>query len=138
MQSTAAIAQERARDLIACAVACFLFLHAWAPFLPSSGKLSLPESAPGAAISISGQFCDGDAHHGNDAPSQEHRQHCVLCSVGARDIALYAAALIVTIVYLVLPRFEAGPLRARRGDDAAPPPIGWISSWSSRAPPSFS
>lgn len=140
MKNIPTTGQKQLRDLVACGLSCLFFLHVFAVFVSSNGRVSSLNGVPGAAVSLAVQLCDGDTHDGKKTPAhrRHHHQHCVLCGVGSRDLALYAGASEATIIVLALPEPEAGLPRIPLGDASAPPPLGWISSWSSRAPPSFS
>lgn len=135
-----AAVELRARDLVACAVACLLLVQAWASFVPTTRQALLQDSGPGIAALLSGSLCHEHVHDGEDRPAQDrhHHQHCVLCGVGLRDLALPVVTLAAIILHLATPRFDAGPAWSRADCGGAPPPLGWLSSWSSRAPPSFS
>jgi hypothetical protein len=84
-----------------------------------------------------------DASRDAAAPIQRHHDHsqncmsCTFCAAGGRDILpLFVAVLLgvhanpsSTAAFSIASYFSG----ERRGD-----PIGWTSTWSSRAPPTFS
>jgi hypothetical protein len=131
-------AQGYIRDLIAGVVAFSFCLQVLGLVLPNRPSLSLGGDAVAAAFS-SGLICDGGGHDGGKTPAQQHHgQHCALCGLGARDFVLQSVALVATAMVLIPPKIQDARAWAPDLDELAPPPLGWISSWSSRAPPSFS
>lgn len=133
-------AQGYIRDLIAGVVAFSLFLQVLGLMVsPNRPSLSLGGDVAPAASSF-GLICDGGAHDGGKTPAQQHhgQQHCALCCFGNRDFVHQSVALIATVIVLIPPTTQDARARAPDLEELAPPPLGWISSWSSRAPPSFS
>lgn len=138
MSKVLATAKKSARELIACTVACLFLFQA----LVSGAQIAHDSvAADGAQTSVlvASAFCDAGADTRDDgrAPAQHHRQHCALCGVANRDALLHAVALVATIAVLAVPRSDAAPVSFAHGE-LSPPPLGWTSSWSSRAPPSIS
>lgn len=129
---------ECRRALIAGAAACLLLLQTFASILSPTGRAVFANGVPGAVLSMAGDLCETDAHDGGKPPAQHHHQHCTLCVANARDLSLDAAVvLIATAIVLALPQSGAAPAWVG-GNDVTPSLPGWASSWSSRAPPSFS
>lgn len=87
-----------------------------------------------AAVALSAPDCATQDHR--QAPTREgaHSHCCLLCEYSARD----GLAVIGSFVVAAL-RADAlsTPIRAAP-DRQRPAPIGWTTSWSSRAPPRFS
>jgi hypothetical protein len=127
-----------ARAVAAIGAACF-FLQIFAFMFSANKRIALPDGAAGVGIMLAGEFCNAGSHESGDLPGQHSRHHhCALCVAGSRDVSHYeAAAVIATVVVLALPQSHDRPAWIRR-DELTPSPIGWTSSWSSRAPPSFS
>lgn len=91
-----------------------------------SGDASIAESAYRQNCSV-----DGGPFHSQDR--HQHRTCCILCAASGRDVALLAV-----IAFVSLFEFPAESavlfwriVKADMGDG----PVGFASSWSSRAPP---
>jgi hypothetical protein len=123
-----------ARPAVACLVALFVILQG----LASVGASFVRHGdGPTNAFFSAVAFCAAGSPH-DKAPSQQpiHSQCCVLC--GARD---YDGASVVVLTPAPPPTASpAAPRLITTNFVGAPPPpmSGWASSWSSRAPPSFS
>jgi hypothetical protein len=132
MQSTPNTQRRLICEFIACLAVSWLFLQ---PTVFHSGLHV--QIGIGVTADTEG-FCNIVDHH---APAEGHHHHdqCALCATSGRDILLAALSLIVTAFYLSRRQIAAKPLsRLWWSNSATPPPIGWIASWSSRAPPAFS
>ncbi|PWB83499.1 MAG: hypothetical protein C3F11_06280 [Methylocystaceae bacterium] len=126
--------------MLAGAVAWLFLLQSLAFALSPSGRTVSSNDPQGAALSMVGEFCDVEAHADDKAPSQHHHHHqqCALCVADNRNLSLDdAVAFVATVIVLALPQSRATPAWVCR-DESTPPPLGWTSSWSSRAPPFFS
>jgi len=129
-------ARKSAAHFIAGAVACLFLLQSFA-FIASNTEAASASGRLGAALSFTVDICGAD-HAGDKDRPDHHRPHCALCITSNRDLSLSGAvALVATILVLALPQSDGVPAWIRR-DDPTPAPVGWASSWSSRAPPSFS
>jgi len=123
--------------MIVRALACFLALQG---FVIAAGP-ALAEQTRDAAgwneHTMAPELCNGrnDAElpHGGHSSCEQ----CMFCALGARGAALTVAALwCVTAISPPDPHSSIPPRRAEADDPATP--IGWASSWSSRAPPALS
>ncbi len=128
-----------ARGFFAGSVACLFVLQALAFVFSSNGRVAFASGDGGASIAMAGEICHAAAHDGfggdkAPSPDRRHRPHCALCVAGHRDLPLPAVGLIVAVIVFVAPLSDEAPARFFP-DDMAPPPLGWASSWSSRAPP---
>ncbi len=128
-----------ARVVIAAVVACLIVLQSFAlaasPAFAGSARDPVSHSA---AISADGGHCD--APRGDKAPAQGHCDHshcCILCRADGRDASsVIIAASLVVLVYSA-PEASLSAARFTK-NDFVEHPIGWTSSWSSRAPPAIS
>jgi hypothetical protein len=126
-----------ARAVAAIGAACF-FLQIFAFVFSSDSRLALLDGSGGVGIMMAGEFCSAASHSG-DLPKQHSRHHhCALCVAGNRDVSQdEVSTLVAMVIVLAIPHSHERQAWIRR-DELTPPPIGWTSSWSSRAPPSFS
>jgi hypothetical protein len=118
--------------LVACLFALQgLFLAAG----PGAAERAL--AGVGWNIAAAGEYCAAQRDDAQPAHDQhESCRHCVFCADGERDVSFLIAAIFTKIVL------------ATEDADVPPPPkacqehdrrlIGWASSWSSCAPPTFS
>ena len=119
------------RRLIAGVLAVLFLLHA-SPLVVASTS-SAGHIVPGETASL----CSIANDEGAPAPShqQSHKSSCLFCCCRH----LFWAACAASPVYLVvLGGRPAGRETAVIPEDAPRHPLGWVSAWSSRAPPSFS
>lgn len=128
-----------ARPLVAIVVALLVVLQGLAAigsFLAHSGR---GDGGTSFVTSFLGATCAADAH-GDDkspAPGRDRSQCCVLC--GARDFDGASFHDVAQGAVAIIPLSRALATIARWFDDASiSAPIGWASTWSSRAPPYFS
>jgi len=122
---------------IACVVALFFLMQSFlSPLIAHAGASRMTTDGP-AVASLLGEICHDDA---GDPAGKTHHNHgdcCILCGGPLRDAAiLFVVAWAVTEIAAPqqVQRFAANAIP----DDARPRASGWASSWSSRAPPSFS
>ena len=122
-------------------VALLIFMQGLAAYASASPHVQHGISEAGAIASSSGALCQVDAiGSGGESPVHDHGdclQCCVLC--GARD---YGAPPIYVATGDIGAPFQASvastPIIRRFIDNDDGRPIGWASSWSSRAPPALS
>lgn len=128
-----------ARAIVAGVMLCLCFLQALA--LPHSWRPEQRSFGAGVASLVAETRADSCVTHDSDgAPRGKHRDHapcCIFCVANGRDASLlFVLAFLGETDYLAPERTVSilGPLL----DDLGARPIGWASSWSSRAPPSLS
>ncbi len=116
------------RALVAAVAACLFFLQGLGALATAHAH-----SAP-AGVALTLAPCH-DAAKGEApaAPRHEHSDCCLSCEASARQLIL-AVALLSGVAALLPPESEAAAAMPPQSD-IRPPPIGWASSWSSRAPP---
>ncbi len=120
--------------LVATLIACLVFLQSFSLLGPAAS--AWPQGAGAHAVA------QRAASHCLDAqtpgiPARQHHDHsdcCVFCSGGNRDASADVVAILVSFVIFFAPRTD-GSVRVVIRHDLVPRPIGWASSWSSRAPP---
>jgi hypothetical protein len=114
-----------ARLLVAGAAALLFALQALA-FVGAAAARG--DGASGAGVSES--RCDGAR---DDAPITRHAadDHCLQCA--SREAPAPAVEPSKTRVFA--PLAVHGPLWSNNANSPRAPPLGWASSWSSRAPP---
>ena len=125
------------RDLLAGVVACVIVLQGFA----SVASLALAGSARDTAKEITAAttvvgYCHALHGHSQKNPLQgrgDHSQCCVLCSANGRDVVFDAA--LPGVVAAPEPAISIAGFVKIDFDDH---PLGWTSSWSSRAPPRLS
>jgi hypothetical protein len=124
--------------VIARALACLLMLQG---FIVAAGPTLAEQSSAAAgwseAHATATELCAGQNGAANPLSDHSSCERCMVCALGARGVVLTLAALWrLTAVSPPEPDSRLAP----RSADAAEPmtPLGWASTWSSRAPPSFS
>jgi len=124
--------------VIARALACLLMLQG---FIVAAGPSLAERTADAAGWSEAHAPATGRCagQNGAENPLSDHSscERCMFCTLGARGVMPTLAALWrLTAVSPPEPDSRLAP----RSADAAQPttPLGWASSWSSRAPPSLS
>jgi hypothetical protein len=138
MREASLTARKPARAFIAGAVACLFLLQTLAFVFTSNGRIAFASGDAGASIAMAGEICQAktDADGKTPAPHSHHHR-CTLCSLGHRDQATDVVALLASVIAVLAPRPDNTPAWFVH-DEFTPFPPGWTSSWSSRAPPSFS
>lgn len=124
------------RSIVASVTLCLFLLQGLAISIPS---LLVGDRGAAASVtaSIDGRFCK--THLGDGVPGQEHRSHalcCIGCANNRDASAFFFAALFIVDAYSS-PEAAVSRIRYSLADSRGPP-VGWITSWSSRAPPLFS
>lgn len=137
MENARTVTRRAVCEFIACAVASLLFFQGFLAAHSLAGRHHLMSGRDVVAITAVEGLCHA---FNDDAPADEpHRhQHCQLCAInGTRDLSLYAISFTAIAFCLLSVRTGAGSPLPRWGENRTkkPPPIGWIASWSSRAPP---
>jgi hypothetical protein len=126
------------RGFFAGGVACLFLLQALAFVFSSNGRIAFASGDGEASIAMAGEICHAGAHDSADsgkAPAPHgHHHHCALCAVGNHHHAVYTIAILASVIIILTPRSNDAPALFVH-DELAPPPLGWTSSWSSRAPP---
>lgn len=122
------------RSVMASVTLCLFLLQGLATSIPS---LLVGDAAAGVTASIDGRFCK--THFGDGAPAQDHRSHALCCigCVSNRDASPLFFAALFSIDAYSLPEAVVSSARFSMANSRGPP-VGWITSWSSRAPPLFS
>ncbi|WP_400771497.1 hypothetical protein [Methylosinus sporium] len=87
-----------------------------------------------ADVALAVSDCATPDHRQAPAGEGAHSHCCLLCEWGLRDGVAIIGSFIVTALGADA---HATPIRAT-ADRLWPAPIGWTTSWSSRAPPAFS
>jgi hypothetical protein len=127
---------RRASRLSALIVALSFALQSLAFALSPNGRRAVATGADSATSTIS-EFCKATESHGGGRPDRfASHHHCAFCAADDRDTGVDG----VCDGSAVTARLFATPLGGTRflGAEPAPRPPGWISSWSSRAPPLLS
>ncbi len=125
-----------ARALVAGGIALFFLVQTLAFVFSPNGRIAFSNGDAGASIAMAGEVC----HAGSDdsgktpAPNHKHHRHCALCAADNRHLALPAFVLIAAVVVFTAPRPDDAWAPFSH-DELTPLPLGWTSSWSSRAPP---
>lgn len=124
--------------MIARVLACLLMLQG---FIVAAGT-TLAEQTSGAAgwteiHATATERCAGQNGAENPLNGHSSCERCMFCTLGARGAALILAALwCVTAISPPEPDWRLAPRSADAAESSTP--LGWASSWSSRAPPSLS
>ncbi|MBG0810986.1 hypothetical protein IY145_16570 [Methylosinus sp. H3A] len=87
-----------------------------------------------AEVAVTAPNCETQDHRPAPAGGGAHSHCCLLCECSARDGAAVIGSFIVAEIGADA---HATPIRAAP-DRPRHAPIGWTTSWSSRAPPLFS
>jgi hypothetical protein len=105
---------------------------------PSFGACCPRPDAYEIALPIADPICEtGDPHGGAPRGHAEHAPCCLTCPPGPSDKT--AVAMASPVAAPASPMCRSSDLRdGPAGGDPAHTPLGWASSWSSRAPPSSS
>lgn len=132
-------ARENSRSLLAGAVACFFLLQALALVFSTHGHIVFSNEGSAASIIMADEICHANSDDSRKTPAQPAgHHHCILCTIASSAGESNAMALVASVI---LPAPRSGNGNARGGslpDDLLLLPLGWSSSWSSRAPPSIS
>ena len=123
------------RVIIARILACVFVLQGVA-FAVSREPASVGGLEAGMTVSM-GEYCGADKLGDKGGPThRDHSQCCILCSSSAYDgVVRFVSTLFVILSF---PTHQVAAVKWRIHDDPVASPVGWTSSWSSRAPPSFS
>jgi len=128
-----------ARVVIAAVVVCLIVLQSFAlATSPAFAGGARGPASHGAAISAVGGHCD--ALRGDKAPAQgrcDHSQCCIFCRADGHDASSVIMAALFTVLIYSAPEASLSAARFTK-NDFVEHPIGWTSSWSSRAPPAIS
>ena len=121
-------------------IALLFLVQTLAFILSSNGRIAFSSSAAGASIAMAGEICHINSDDSGKTPSQPSRHHhCALCTLGNCAHDADAIALTPSVVIVpVLPSQHGNVPGWPYADDLHSLPVGWTSSWSSRAPPAIS
>jgi Protein of unknown function (DUF2946) len=132
------ILQKMPRTLLPSVVVSLFLLQTMAFVFSSAGRAAFSSGVAGASIAMAGEICRAKSDDGGKAPAQpSHHHHCALCSVGNDDDVVDVVADFAKVIIVLTPRSGDAPAWFVQ-DYPAPSPLGWTSSWSSRAPPVLS
>jgi hypothetical protein len=126
-----------ARALVTSGIALFFLVQTLAFVFSPNGRIAFSNGSAGvSSIAMTGEICHVGAGDGDraPAPNHKHHRHCAVCVADNRNAPIPAVVLIAAVVVFIAPP----PDEARAWfvhDELAPLPLGWTSSWSSRAPP---
>lgn len=128
-----------ARTIIAGVLACLFVLQGLALAVSPSFQAKAYDGQGSTILaSMGGQNCF--AHDGESAPAprdHNHSQCCIYCASSGRELLFPVVAALLGVLVYSPPEAVFSNTRMiadhRRGR-----PRGWISSWSSRAPPYLS
>jgi hypothetical protein len=133
-------ARENSHSLLAGAVACLFLLQTLGIIFSANGRIVFSNGDGAASIIMADEVCHANSGDSGKTPAQQAgHHHCILCAIGNNDHDADAVALAASVVILPAPQSENGNARGwSLPDDLPSLPVGWSSSWSSRAPPSIS
>jgi hypothetical protein len=127
-----------ARTLLSSVVASLFLLQAVVFIFSSNGRVAFSNGEAGASIATAGEICRTRTDDGGEAPAQpSHHHHCAVCCIGRHADAIGAVADLAQVLIGLTPRSGDAPAWFVH-DELALRPLGWTSSWSSRAPPAIS
>lgn len=127
-----------ARRIVAGALAIFVILQGISTIGSAVARLAHRGGEMSLVASLLGVTCTVNAPDPGHSPAREHgaTQCCVFC--GARDLTSAALPALAPQSESLTPASARAAIERLPGDTPVDPPIGWRSSWSSRAPPLFS
>ncbi len=123
--------------LITSGVALLFLVQMLAFIFSPNGRIAFSTSDAGASIAMAGEICHTSPSGEDETPPQPARHHhCTLCSIAYNSRTLDAIFLAASFVVMPAPRSGHGNAPSWSLSDNLPSlPVGWTSSWSSRAPP---
>ena len=128
------------RKALAVAMLCVFVLKGFSFLGMASSIAKHPEASNHYfSMAILGDHCDQDRDSGLPQDGQaQHTECCVLCSTAVRDAALAGIALPGSVIALLTPVSEAGPLPVSYTlqEPRLAFSTGLFSDWSATAPPS--
>jgi hypothetical protein len=127
-----------ARSIVAGVLALLIVLQGLAGIGASLARSTHFGGKASFVVSLLGATCVVSAHGDKIPPAHEgkHSQCCILC--GARDFDGGLLPFITQTIEAIPPLRAQVSIEEHFADTPSRPPTGWESSWSSRAPPSFS
>ncbi|CAN2535961.1 hypothetical+protein [Methylocapsa aurea] len=125
------------RTLVVVALAVLFFLRVAVLGALPTEHAALPWGHAAAGEATQG-LCEPGAQSdgGLPAPERHHHHNCLSCL--AKGNAPPFGRCMLSVVTVPLPFTVATALKRPDSIAALVAPLGWMSSWSSRAPPSFS
>ena len=123
--------------LVAGGVALLFLVQTLVFVFSTNGRLAFSSGSAGASIVMAGEICHSKPEAGDKNPQQPIRHHnCALCSLGNCTHEADALVLTPAAVIILASLAEVGDTPEWFLSDSIPSlPVGWTSSWSSRAPP---
>jgi hypothetical protein len=125
------------RKFVAVAVLC-LFIIKGLSFLGITASLAADplRANPAITAAVLGVHCENAKSKAD--PSNQHIDYtdcCAFCSSVSKDIVALSANLLLVLVGVSLPQTGIQPKSYFVKNDTSPKPPGWLSGWSSTAPP---
>jgi hypothetical protein len=129
--------QSSVATLMACVVACVLLAQLLAFAVQRHGTAGFLSRNDNSVIATPDSICSDRADDGRVPLNPTHNHlNCVFCAAGDRDPV---SGLISTALKTIIARpLQSGAACRPLGGSLIQPLMGWLSSWSSQAPPSFS
>ncbi len=126
-----------AHALGASGIALLFLVQTLAFILSPTGRIAFSSSAAGASIAMAGEICHANSDDGDKTQAQPARHHhCALCKVGNSAHEADAISLTPSVVIVLALLSRDGNAPGWPHAECLPSfPVGWTSSWSSRAPP---
>jgi len=125
------------RASVAWIVLCLFALQASIVGFPRHVAKEPHFAGSGEVTTAVGGTCHAEG--GDSAPNQgrhDHSQCCIFCTAGTRDASLVFVFVVFDIA-IGLANETVASVNLSSPDDHIELPIGWNSTWSSRAPPAF-
>ena len=129
--------QSSATMPIACVAACMFLIQFLTFAVQLNGGGGFHSKGANSAVATPDKICSDKAGDGGIPvkPIHNHR-NCAFCAASDRDPVLSFISVPVKTIVASPPQSDV--IFHRLPDTLTRAPTGWISSWSSRAPPSFS
>ena len=129
-----------ARAIIAIVLVGLFVLQGLVFSVPSHVRLVHGGTNPDVLAWIGGEHCIYPDAHGDGKPAPEQHDHSqcyIRCAFNDQGGSFHQLATLASSIVFPAPRATAPIIRFAFYPSVGRP-LGWVSSWSSRAPPSFS
>jgi hypothetical protein len=139
MLTSAGQSQFSARAFVARATLCLFFLQGLMAALGPGVGTASHDRHLSSDSSVVHEYCLQKSDGAGGTPpsgTHDHCDCCILCKHAGRNVALSFVVVLVSVLVAAEARLSDSAISAPT-DDADRRRIGWGSSWSSRAPPSF-